>query len=401
MKTTTFFIVLFSVLFICLPIVATAGDFAGGSGTEDDPYLVETAEHLDNVRNHLDAHFRQIDDIDLSGYAEGEGWDPIGYYYDRVDRESFEGTYDGNGYTIANLVIDRPDTDNIGLFGLLGIEGKLTDVALEEIEISGNKGVGGLVGWNDGDITSSYATGNVTGEGRFANVGGLVGFNSSDGTITGSYATGRVIGRNRIGGLVGLNSGTIIDGNATGKVSGEGEVGGLVGIHHGTIKSSYAMGDVAGEGNRVGGLVGWSTGTITGSYTTGNVTGSGRVGGLIGTSIGTITGSYAMGRVEGEESVGGLVGLNTGTITDSYATGNVIGVDERYEIVGGLVGSNPDGDVDYSYYDKETTGQSNSTDKGIPKTTEEMMQQDTFEGWDFEETWGIIENEIYPFLQWE
>lgn len=73
-----------------------------GSGTESDPYQVATAEDLDNVRNDLTAYYIQVADIDLSEY---ENWVPIGYYtyeYDHV----FNGSYDGNGFTISNLTIN-------------------------------------------------------------------------------------------------------------------------------------------------------------------------------------------------------------------------------------------------------------------------------------------------------
>ena len=41
-------------------------EFAGGSGTQQDPYLVATADQLNNVRKYLDQHFKQIAHIDLS-----------------------------------------------------------------------------------------------------------------------------------------------------------------------------------------------------------------------------------------------------------------------------------------------------------------------------------------------
>jgi hypothetical protein len=65
--TTLSFVALLTVILIGVPLQSalTEGDFAGGSGTESDPYLVATAIQLDNVRNHLDAHSRQTADINL------------------------------------------------------------------------------------------------------------------------------------------------------------------------------------------------------------------------------------------------------------------------------------------------------------------------------------------------
>lgn len=69
---------------LLLPVKAT--NFAGGSGTEKDLYLVETAKQLDDIRNFSDKYFKQISDIDLIDYKEGKGWNPI----------SFVGVYNGN-----------------------------------------------------------------------------------------------------------------------------------------------------------------------------------------------------------------------------------------------------------------------------------------------------------------
>ncbi|MGI6130227.1 MAG: S-layer homology domain-containing protein, partial [bacterium] len=61
-------------------------EFAGGDGSSGNPYQVTTAEHLNNVRNHINDHFIQTEDIDLksylseggAGYNDGAGWIPIG-----------------------------------------------------------------------------------------------------------------------------------------------------------------------------------------------------------------------------------------------------------------------------------------------------------------------------------
>lgn len=82
-----------AVLFLHVPAVslsakaADADAFAGGSGTSEDPYLIETKAHLNNVRNYLDAHFKMIADITFTDadfaeggdfYNDGQGWEPIG-----------------------------------------------------------------------------------------------------------------------------------------------------------------------------------------------------------------------------------------------------------------------------------------------------------------------------------
>ena len=155
-------------------------------------------------------------------------------------RDPFTGTFDGQNHTITGITINRPDIDGVGLFGYtLGAD--IQNIGLNAIDISGQNGVGGVVGDNtDGTITNSYAIGNVTGT---QYIGGLTGYNS--GTITNSYASGSVNSTgNYVGGLVGSNSGT----------------------GTGTITNSYASGSVNGTGSNVGGLIGLNSGTITNSY---------------------------------------------------------------------------------------------------------------------------------------
>ena len=62
--------------------------FAGGTGTEEDPYIIQTAEQLNEVRNYLDGNnFQLSNDIDLTDYlatnSAENGWLPIGKWYFR------------------------------------------------------------------------------------------------------------------------------------------------------------------------------------------------------------------------------------------------------------------------------------------------------------------------------
>ncbi|MDR0518130.1 MAG: hypothetical protein LBH25_13915 [Fibromonadaceae bacterium] len=194
------------------------------------------------------------------------------------------------------------------------------------------KTTGGLVGGNEGGtIIDCYATGNVNGgtAGGLVGKNGDWGNKESKSIIENSYAMGNVRGdtySNSGGGLVGYNSGTITNSYATGSVwnSGEYGAGGLAGYNSGTITNSYAAGNVSGK--TTGGLVGNSEGgTIMNSYAMGNVAGS-ISGGLVGklengySEKGTIENSYSAGIVTGTASSnGGLVGENgKGTVTSSY-----------------------------------------------------------------------------------
>jgi type II secretion system protein G len=267
----------------------------------------------------LDGDYIVMANISLSGYVD---WVPIG-----DEASPFTGTFDGNNYVISNLTINR-DADYQGLFGYTD-GGKIENLGLENVDVTGNWYTGGLVGWNNGTIKNCYATGSVEGNNC---TGGLVGCNV--GSITNSYATGSVNGNNCCtGGLVGYNNGTITDCYATGSVTGDSYTGGLVGSNYGgTLTDCYATGSVTGDFD-TGGLVGFNDGIITDCYA-------------------TITNCYATGSVTGGSSTGGLVGENfDGTLTNCYATGEVTGGSDT----GGLVGYNAPGSYCYyCYYDKET-----------------------------------------------
>lgn len=178
----------------------------------------------------------------------GEGWVPL-----RGGSNGFEGTFRGNGYPIRNLYINRPSQHHIGLFGSTGEQAVLSEIRLEKVRVTGRVQVGAVVGSNDGaPIVSTYATGVVTGSGF--HVGGLVGYNR--GAITASYAGVVVTGDRRVGGLVGEQvARTVAATYAAGTVFGRDAVGGLVGRNAGGIFASYANGTVSGSTN-VGGLVG-------------------------------------------------------------------------------------------------------------------------------------------------
>jgi hypothetical protein len=286
------------------------------------------------------------------------------------------GEFDGNGHKISKLSFNFDFVSLVGLFGYLAPGGKVTDVGVEDVNITGDSLVGGLMGVNAGIVSYCHSTGNVTGD---ADVGGLMG--SNVGTVSDSYSTGNVTGTELVGGLVGFSRGNVVN--------------------------SYFTGSATGTGSWVGGLVGYSEGPVSDSYSTGNVTGEGGIGGLVGRNFGTVSDSYSTGSVTGHDFVGGLVGVSEETVSNSYSTGNVTGT----EWVGGLVAEN-DGTVNNSFWDTETSGQSNS-DGGTGKTTAEMLDITTFSGagWNIitvapgeindAYTWNIIDKQTYPFLSWE
>lgn len=87
-------------------------NFAGGTGTLDDPYQISTPEQLDAIRNNLSAHYILVNDIDLSSYTN---WSPIG-----SSSRPFCGTFDGRHHTVYNLSITSVGNLNaIGLFACI------------------------------------------------------------------------------------------------------------------------------------------------------------------------------------------------------------------------------------------------------------------------------------------
>ncbi|BAL06009.1 two-partner secretion domain-containing protein [Bradyrhizobium japonicum] len=303
--------------------------------------VITDVNALQNINTNRSGNYVLGANIDASataGWNGGAGFTPIGGIGDISSY--FSGIFDGLGHHISNLTINRPSSDNIGLFGYLD-GGTIRNVGLEGGSVTGNNAVGGLVGssglWVYGGtssvayntISNVYNTGNVTGSG--AMVGGLVG-DAYITTISNSYATGTVAGYGAAGGLGGrVVASSVSNSYATGNVSAVWDgAGGLIGYNIGTW-----MGP---------GPADYAIGTVSHSHATGTVTGGVNVGGLLGYSnIGLVTDSYATGNVSGTgsnggtgTSAGGLVGFASySQVERSYATGNVSGVDA----VGGLVGA--------------------------------------------------------------
>ena len=229
--------------------------FCGGTGEEDDPYLICTPEQLDNVRFALDKHFKLSNDIDLTDYLDGssQGWLPIGdITFPTVDNP-FTGTFNGAGYKITGLWINREGIDNVGLFGYTATGSKIDSLGVEIAfgkEVKGNANVGGLVGWNNSTISNCYVTGKVTGTGPA--IGGLAGFSVS--SISNCYAMVNVNGDIYVGGLAGYNNGAISYCYATGMVEGNDDFGGLVGWNkdEGTISKSFFDSQTTGQTEGVG-----------------------------------------------------------------------------------------------------------------------------------------------------
>jgi len=278
-----------------------------GSGAviaQSDRQTIEDWHDLHHVRDSLDEDYELVADLkaETDGYEEhitdhDGGWQPIG------DRNTpFQGTFDGRGYVIDRLRIDRSRSEGgTGLFGTVGEEGRVRNTALVDVDVTGSTWVGGFVGEVWGELERSFASGSVTGR-RW--VGGLVGNN--DGTIKESFASGTITADSDVGGLVGQTDGPVEESFASGSVTGEEAVGGLVGGITGPVSESFAVTEVDGD-SAVGGLVGEKADAspITAGYwdieSTGQEEG---IGSGEGDAIGLTTAE--MGGATAEESMSAL-----------------------------------------------------------------------------------------------
>ena len=264
------------------------------------------------------------EDIDLTGF----NWTPIG-----TESQPYTGTFDGGDHTITGLTVDLPNKNYVGLIGRLGSGGKVQDVTLTEVNVTGGTYVGGIAGQTDGTVENCSVNGTVTGQDQ---TGGIVGQNFS--TISGCSAEGTVTGNTNVGGISGLCApnydtgtgsligSTIVGCHSTAAVSGSSTVGGVVGNlgNNCSLTACYSTGNVTATrtdgGAYVGGVVGQnSQGTVTACYhATGEITSSGgdRIGGIAGTNNqGTFTACYWENNQEqgtGSGSTGGTVQVTDG-----------------------------------------------------------------------------------------
>lgn len=312
-------------------------------------------------------------DIDFSGITNYQA-------------STFAGTLDGNGHTIKNL------TTSTGLFTDITMYGIVSDVVLENFNITGTTDTGALAGHNNGGWVSNVTVkgGSVSGS---SNTGGLIGRNTSGAPISMCQSSATVTGIiQKTGGLVGDNDGRLDACAATGNVTQQSgdfvgglagysetgnvlncytsggtvfadnatNVGGLIGgVYSSYVQNSYSSMTVkvTGSATFVGGLIGRTSTGVQNCHFDGNVEAalSTKVGGLVGelTSAGGIRNSKSNGNVSGQSQVGGLVGRAYGNVYLSSSSANVTG---GYE-VGGFAGRMEQSTVENSY----ATGNVNST----------------------------------------
>ena len=226
---------------------------------------IYTVADLDNIRNNVDAdgnivgNYILMNDLDLSGI----NWDPIGEGSPLSGGSiCFTGIFDGNGHTINNLTINKPDEDTVGLFGSIGDGAEIKNLGLVDVDIYGGDTVGAIAAYNVGStgntlITNCFVTGNVAGTGNNS-IGGICGAVAGSATISNSYVNVDVIGEgafHSVGGIAGavILSAKVSNCYALGNATGGIYVGGIVGMSNtGIVENCFWLEDTPGSSDGIG-----------------------------------------------------------------------------------------------------------------------------------------------------
>ena len=333
----------------CVPSALAVGDgrFSGGTGTENAPYLISTAqdlfdlaEEVNNGTSYQGEYFRLTKDIDLGGIA----WTPIG---DRLDQDGrqFLGSFDGNDRTVSGLCV-KEAYGSVGLFGFVGMRSRKTTAEVKNLNVVGSV-----------SVARTPANFYVAGIAGFVGYGAEITNCSFEGTITATIKSGQSgQGKSQtvlIGGIAGYNFyGTISNCTVSNSAVS------------GTNESAEADNDVYVAGiaaNNTGGTIEKCTvesSTITGTNNSDNQASQSLAGGIaafntvLGNIKGTIEGCKVTGRSVSTvgtvkvSSVGGIAAVNEGTVTGcsnsaSVTGNNALPIAQEVSLgSGGVVGSN-------------------------------------------------------------
>lgn len=354
----------------------TADDITlSGRGTRANPYRISNASELAFMAERVNAgdeaynaaYYIQTADIALNDVSNVENWDtqpPANEWVPIGNTNYFMGMYDGNGYTISGLYINKTtQTETLedcrqGLFGF--IDGAtITNVGIKSGYIRAYRYSGALVGGAyGGTIKNCYNKATVVGDINVAGVVGAVNTKNSEFIIDNCYNAGDITVGNYSGGILGgitpENDIEIKNCYNTGSVSGESCIGGIVGTTgeaqgNITIYNCSNEGSIVSQKNHIGGIAGYFASTpqesniISSCKNNGTITGVARVGGIVGTASKTIikycynanTITYFDGTYDSSSDYGGICGAAT-TSSMIHNCYNVGTVDAKLG-VGGIV----------------------------------------------------------------
>ena len=226
------------------------GEFGGGSGTKDDPFLITSPNHLKNVASYPDAYFIQKNDIDMSSVYD---------YIPAGNKEApFSGEYNGNGFLIKNLTIVQPDIKEPALFGTN--MGKITDVHLKNCYIRSNDSAASVIYRNYG--ICSFVTSDALVEAP--NAGGIVYTGESSSYVEKSTFNGMVKATNGAG-IIHSNNGTVKNCAFTGTINAVNGAG-ICYNNRLLLEKLFSAGAISA--NRADDIALSNSGTVTDSYYT-------------------------------------------------------------------------------------------------------------------------------------
>ncbi|MDU1314098.1 MAG: dockerin type I domain-containing protein [Clostridium septicum] len=225
-----------------------------GEGSKEKPFIIKTADQFNNIRNNSNVYYKLANNIDMS---EIENFLPI---------EKFDGNLDGQGYTIKNIKINRPTEEAFGIFGYISNKAVVKNINFENVNIVGNRMIGGVAERNDGEIENIKISGRVLANRDY--VGGLV--NSNGGKIINSISTVDITGGDYIGGITANNYYGTIENSVFGgslKITEGNKVAGIAARNYETVsivknsywnveKSKVEVGAVEGDGDLTKGMIG-------------------------------------------------------------------------------------------------------------------------------------------------
>lgn len=223
---------------------------AGGEGTEQSPYVIETYEQLAAFAANVsgtgeyagaakDFSGKYIKLADTFPTDSGPLTAAIGGTYDTP----FKGSFDGNGKAVE-LNINESDGDYQGLFGYVSTGGVVENVTVTGA-VSGSYNVGGIAG----NVTKGTVQNCVNGAAVSGtnNVGGVVGYLDDNSTMQNCYNTAAVTGTgSNVGGVAGAIGGAAVQNcYNTGAVAGVNLVGGVAGVvefNSSTLQNCLSLG---------------------------------------------------------------------------------------------------------------------------------------------------------------
>ena len=354
-------------------------------------YTLEELNWFTHTPEAWDEDWKLGADIDASSTKEwdkGFGFLPIGKFNDSLN---FTGNFDGQGHTISNLSINRPEEDTVGFFEVVD-NSHVQNVNLVDYLITGYEYVGGLIGKsiNQTVISNCHVSGIIEG---WRYTGGLIAYTNYS-EIINSSADIELVGRYKTGGLIGnLGDYSIVKNSfVTGIINGEDGIGGFVGFSEENVEISCCFFD--------GVISAKSSGSIYGF--------GGFIGGCYSGDLCKISNCYAKGTFSLAKNIenAGLAlfsgEVSLGNIGNCYSAMELIFPGDITTTDRGFAGGKWHCYFENNFFDTEVS-QQDSAIGATGKTTAEMKQEDTFANWDFENVWYIDSsiNDGYPELRWK